>query len=164
MSESYVQKVADYMVSSGLAAKGYKYCNVDEGWMLGRNDTTLHPIADPKAFPGGMKALGDYIHKKGLLYGLYTSRGDTQCARPEYQKRCIHTPPNPKQGCEGSHGYETIDGTWLVNQGADYIKEVSVQTVAMVGRSNIEPMIHTALGQIQPPGLVWWLAGPCNSL
>jgi hypothetical protein len=118
VSAQYVKQVADYMVSSGLAAKGYTYCNVDEGWMIGRDDTTLMPIADPKAFPGGMKNLGDYIHKQGLLYGLYTSRGKTQCARPEYQKRCIHTAPNPPSGCMGSHGYETIDGNWLVNQGA----------------------------------------------
>ena len=93
--------------------------NVDEGWMLGRDPTTLEPVADPTAFPGGMKALGDNIHSLGFLYGLYTSRGVTQCARPEYASRCMHNPPNPAKGCEGTNGYEHTDGTWMVAQGAD---------------------------------------------
>jgi alpha-galactosidase len=75
VSAEYIKKVADYMVSSGLATKGFKYCNVDEGWMIGRDDTTLMPIHDPTSFPGksnnsGMKDLGDYVHSKGLLYGV----------------------------------------------------------------------------------------------
>ena len=103
----------------------YEHINVDEGWMLGRNATTLEPVADSKAFPNGMKALGNFLHSKKLKYGLYTSRGEKQCARPEYQNRCLHTPPNPKTGCMGSNGYEKVDGTWLVQQGADYVKEDS---------------------------------------
>ena len=113
------------MVSSGLQAQGWKYINVDEGWMLGRDNSTLKPIEDGRAFPSGMKALGDFIHSEGFLYGMYTSRGATQCARPEYKSRCIHTPPNPAEGCEGSHGYEVVDGQWIVDQGADYLKEDS---------------------------------------
>eukprot|EP00035_Acanthoeca_spectabilis_P001073 m.77465 g.77465 ORF g.77465 m.77465 type:complete len:418 (+) comp10610_c0_seq2:54-1307(+) len=125
VNAAYVKKVTDYFVSSGLQKKGWQYINIDEGWMLGRNATTLEPIPDPHAFPEGMNGLGDYIHSKGFLYGLYSSRGVTQCARPEYRDRCIHTPPNPPIGCEGSQGYEKQDGAWIVSQGADYFKEDS---------------------------------------
>ena len=125
VNESYVKAVARYLNSSGLLAKGYQYLNVDEGWMIGRDNATLEPIADPRAFPSGMKALGDFVHARGLRYGLYTSRGATQCARPEYQKRCLHTPPNPPAGCEGSLGYEDGDARWFAAQGADYLKEDS---------------------------------------
>lgn len=58
-------------------------------------------------------------------YGLYTTRGLTQCTRPEYRLRCIHTPPNPPTGCEGTQGYEAIDAAWFVESGADYLKEDS---------------------------------------
>lgn len=44
--------------------QGWQYINIDEGWMLGRNATTLEPIPDPHAFPEGMNGLGDYIHSK----------------------------------------------------------------------------------------------------
>eukprot|EP00038_Savillea_parva_P028500 m.65428 g.65428 ORF g.65428 m.65428 type:complete len:474 (+) comp8291_c0_seq1:200-1621(+) len=125
VNAEYVKKVADYFVRSGLQDKGWRYINVDEGWMLGRNATTLEPIPDHHAFPEGMDGLGAYIHSRGFKYGLYTSRGTTQCARPEYRARCIHTPPNPVSGCEGTQGYEHQDGRWMVVQGADYIKEDS---------------------------------------
>lgn len=76
------------MISSGLAAKGWVHVNVDEGWMLGRDNQTHQPVADRHLFPSGMKALGDWIHRqevpgkdKPLKYGLYTSRGRTQCER-----------------------------------------------------------------------------------
>lgn len=56
--------------------------------------------------------------------------------RPEYRKRCLHTPPNPPAcsgphpnlwvcGCAGSQGFEGVDGRWMVDMGADYIKEDS---------------------------------------
>lgn len=93
--------------------------------MIGRSKTTLEPIADPHAFPSGMKALGNYVHGLGFGFGLYTTRGTYQCARPEYKQRCLHTPPNPKEGCEGSQGYEKSDAKWFVSQGADYLKEDS---------------------------------------
>lgn len=102
--------------------------------MIGRDAATNEPIADPTLFPSGMKALGDYIHSlevpgKGrvMKYGLYTSRGSTQCSRPEYRKRCLHTPPNPPAcegphptsncGCAGSKGHERGDARWFAAQG-----------------------------------------------
>lgn len=131
VNASYVQAVASYLKSSGLQALGFGYVNVDEGWMLGRNASTLAPMADARAFPDGMDGLGRAVHALGFRYGLYTSRGTTQCDTPEYRPRCLHTPPNPPScsptykygcGCEGSAGYEAVDAAWFVAQGADYLK------------------------------------------
>lgn len=48
-----------------------------------------------------------------------TSRGGQQCDTAEYKARCMHTPPNPIERCEGTHGYEAIDAEWMVDAGAD---------------------------------------------
>ena len=71
---------------------GYRYVNIDDCWQKERNDTTKEIIPDPTRFPSGMAALVDYVHSKGLLFGLYSDAGTETC-----QKR------------PGSYGYETID-------------------------------------------------------
>ena len=143
VNESWVKTTARYLIESGLAAKGWDRVNVDEGWMLGRDPKTYEPVEDRRLFPSGMRGLGEWVHaqeipgKPGrhLLYGLYTSRGQTQCSRPEYRERCLHVAPNPKAclgphptgdcGCEGTQGFEAVDGAWMVAAGADYLKEDS---------------------------------------
>ena len=142
VNESWVKRSVTYLIESGLAAKGWVHVNVDEGWMVGRDPKTREPLEDRKLFPSGMKALGAWVHGqdvpgrgKTLKYGLYTCRGPTQCSRPEYRERCLHTAPNPPActgphpdghcGCEGSQRYEEIDGKWFAGAGADYLKEDS---------------------------------------
>jgi len=56
-----------------------------------------------------MKALGDYIHAKGLKYGLYTSRGNVQCGTSQYN-------------APGSYGYYTQDVKIMASWGMDYLK------------------------------------------
>jgi alpha-galactosidase len=92
ISEALIKQTADLMVSTGLAAKGYRYINLDDCWQIERNATTKEIIEDKTKFPSGMAALGEYIHSKGLLYGLYSDTGYKTCA-----------------GRPGSLGYETID-------------------------------------------------------
>lgn len=137
VNEAHMKKTAQYFINSGLKAKGYNYMNIDEGWMLGRDPRTLEPVEDTNLFPSGMKGFGDWVHDMGFKYGLYTSRGDIQCTQPEYRDRCLHGGPNPPAcpdgehhsgewcGCGGSQGYEVIDGQYMVNAGADFIKEDS---------------------------------------
>lgn len=53
---------------------GYQYINIDDGWSSGRaDDGTL--LADPVRFPSGIKDIADYVHSKGLLFGIYTDVG-----------------------------------------------------------------------------------------
>lgn len=85
--ENEVKAVADYM-GKNLRKYGYQYIVIDAGWFF-RNTTksksvTLDEfgrfIPDTGAFPSakdgnGFKALADYVHSKGLKFGLHLMRG-----------------------------------------------------------------------------------------
>lgn len=58
---------------------GYIYLNIDDCWMLSDRTPDGHFIPDPRTFPSGMRNLGDYIHSKGLKYGIYSSAGNLTC-------------------------------------------------------------------------------------
>jgi hypothetical protein len=73
ISASLILQVADAIVSSGLADAGYRYVNVDDCWMLHGRDASGHLVVDVKKFPEGMKALGDALHERGLLFGIYSA-------------------------------------------------------------------------------------------
>ncbi len=93
---------ADAMVRTGLADYGYRYINVDDCWQATRGaDGEL----DGNARFGSMKALGDAIHARGLLYGIYSSPGPKTCG-----------------GYEGSWQYERADAERWAGWGVDYIK------------------------------------------
>jgi len=78
ISESIIKGQADGMVSSGLAAAGYKYINIDDGFFNGRyTDGTL--CIDSVKFPQGMNYLAGYIHSKGLKAGMYSEAGTNTC-------------------------------------------------------------------------------------
>ena len=104
IDEKLIKESADVLVSSGMRDAGYEYINLDDCWQLGRNpDGTIQ--VDTKRFPSGMKALGDYIHSKGLKFGIYSSAGYLTC-----QKRAA------------SLGYEMIDAKTYADWGVDFIK------------------------------------------
>ena len=64
------------MVSSGMKDARYQYVNIDEGWWQGTRDSAGNITAE---WPGGMKAIADYIHGKGLKAGIYTDAGRDGC-------------------------------------------------------------------------------------
>ena len=76
VDEAKVKAAADAMVASGLAARGFSYVNIDDGWEKGR-DATGEILTNEK-FPD-MKALADYVHSKGLKLGIYSSPGPKTC-------------------------------------------------------------------------------------
>jgi len=86
---------------------GYTYVNLDDCWAGGRfpNGTVY---SDQSTFPSGIKNLADYVHSKGLKFGLYTDRGNFTCAqRP------------------GALNYEMVDAKTYASWGVDYLKEDS---------------------------------------
>ena len=93
---------ADAMVSSGLAAKGFMYVNIDACWQNGRTASGEIKTADQF---GNMKDLADYIHSKGLRFGLYSSPGPITCG-----------------GFTGSYGHEAQDARTYARWGVDYLK------------------------------------------
>ncbi|WP_127360486.1 fibronectin type III domain-containing protein [Actinacidiphila soli] len=73
LTEAHIKQQADVMASK-LKSHGYEYVNVDAGWTNGF-DQYGRPIANSSTFPDGMKSLGDYVHAKGLKFGLYLAVG-----------------------------------------------------------------------------------------
>ncbi len=93
---------ADAMVKSGLAAKGFNYINIDDGWQNGR--TADGEIKTTDKF-GDMKKIVDYVHGKGLRFGLYSSPGPTTCG-----------------GHTASFGHVSQDASTYARWGVDYLK------------------------------------------
>jgi alpha-galactosidase len=104
VDEKLIREVADALVSSGMKDAGYTYINIDDCWH-GERDAQgfIHP--DAKRFPSGMKALADYVHSKGLKFGVYSDAGSQTCG-----------------GRPGSRGYEFQDAQMYAEWGVDYLK------------------------------------------
>src|SRR5882757_6735705 len=69
--EALFVKTADAIVKLGLNKLGYDYVNIDDCWMQHDRDANGNLQVDTTRFPHGMKWLGDYIHSKGLKFGIY---------------------------------------------------------------------------------------------
>jgi len=78
LNEKLIHEIADAIVQSGMYDAGYQYVVLDDCWQSGR-DSLGNIIPDPEKFPSGMKALGDYIHSKGLKFGIYSCAGFMTC-------------------------------------------------------------------------------------
>ena len=75
VSETLIKETVDALVSTGLAATGYNYINIDDCWQSSSRDEFNNMLPDPDKFPSGLKNLADYIHSKGLKFGVYSSAG-----------------------------------------------------------------------------------------
>jgi alpha-galactosidase len=104
VDEELIRGIADAMVSSGMKDAGYEYVVIDDCWQVDR-DADGNILPDPERFPSGMKALADYVHSKGLKFGLYSDAGTATC-----------------QGRPGSRGYEFQDARQYAAWGVDYLK------------------------------------------
>ena len=120
VSDSLARAAADAMVAKGLIDHGWTYVNLDDGWERSSRGPDSVRAGDPlyegpvrapdgtmltnKKFPD-MKALGDYIHAKGLKYGIYSGPGPTTCQR-----------------LEASWQHEHQDFLTFAKWGVDYLK------------------------------------------
>jgi len=89
INEDLIKKVADAMVASGMRDAGYVYVGLDDGWQApgAKFDEQGYPLWDTKKFPSGMKALGDYLHAKGLKYGIYSRAGWVKGHETQFAER-----------------------------------------------------------------------------
>jgi len=114
ITDELIRKTADAFIDKGLVDHGWQYICIDDGWERSpdENDDLFEgPTRDAngrfltnRKFPD-MKALGDYIHAKGLKYGMYSSPGPTTC-----------------QGLEASYNHEESDVAQFCEWGVDYLK------------------------------------------
>ena len=105
IDEKLVKETADIMVSSGMAIAGYKYIVLDDGWMAKERDQNGNLVTDSIKFPSGMKSLIEYVHSKGLKFGLYNCAGTKTC-----------------QGYPGTRGFEYQDARFYSKLGIDFLK------------------------------------------
>jgi alpha-galactosidase len=104
VDEQMIRETADAIVASGMKDAGYEYVVIDDCWH-GERDKQGFIQPNPEHFPAGMKALGDYIHKQGLKFGIYSDVGAKTCA-----------------GRPGSRGHEYQDALTYAAWGVDYLK------------------------------------------
>ncbi|MCY0942094.1 alpha-galactosidase [Streptomyces antarcticus] len=81
IDEAKVVANADALVSTGLAAKGYDTVTVDDCWMTKSRDAQGALVVDTEKFPHGMAWLGEYLHAKGLKFGIYQDAGYLTCEK-----------------------------------------------------------------------------------
>lgn len=104
VSEKMIREEADAMAASGLKEAGYQYIVIDDCWQVSR-DSLGFIVPDPQRFPSGIKALADYVHSKGLKFGIYSCAGDKTCA-----------------GRPAGRGHEYQDALMYAKWGVDYLK------------------------------------------
>ncbi|MDQ7806836.1 carbohydrate-binding protein [Amycolatopsis sp. A133] len=105
--EAMIKGIADIFVAKGLKDAGYTYVNIDDCWALPSRNSAGNLVPDPARFPSGIKALADYVHAKGLKFGIYTSAGTKTCN---------------KAGFPGALGHEQQDANLFASWGVDYLK------------------------------------------
>jgi len=102
VTDADVRAAADALVASGMRDAGYVYVNIDDSWEGERDaEGNIHPNS---RFPD-MKALADYVHSKGLKFGIYSSPGPKTCG-----------------GYPGSYGHEQKDANTYAAWGVDFLK------------------------------------------
>ena len=101
IEDDVIRQAAEGLDETGLRALGFVYVEIDDGWQ-GTRDAggALH---GNEKFPD-MKALGDYIHSKGLKFVIQASAAPKSCG-----------------GFEGSYGHEVEDAKTFASWGVDYL-------------------------------------------
>ena len=105
INEQMVKEMADALVSTGLRDAGYNHILLDDGWMEMERDAQGNLVPHRKKVPNGTKVVADYVHSKGLKFGLYNCAGSKTCA-----------------GYPGSRGHEYQDALKYAEWGVDYLK------------------------------------------
>jgi alpha-galactosidase len=156
INEKVVREAADQMASSGMKDAGYQYVIIDDCWQTGR-DASGNIVVDPEKFPGGIKALADYVHGKGLKFGIYTDVGTMTCAKRP-----------------GSIGHEYQDARQYAAWGVDYLKEDWCNTLPGQNAESSYTLMRNALAETGRPIVFsicewgsnkpWLWAGPIGNL
>ena len=120
IDEQLFKDQADAIVAKGLDKAGYDTVTVDDCWMQKNRDANGDLQTRAETFPAGMKALGDYIHSKGLKYGLYQDSGVVTCSGGDYA---------------GSYGHFDADMKLFASFGVDYVKMDGCNVPSVAGET-----------------------------
>ena len=122
VSEKLIMQMADEMVTSGMQDAGYQYIVIDDCWQVDR-DENGEIVVDKDRFPHGMKYVADYVHSKGLKFGIYSCAGSKTCA-----------------GRPGGRGHEFQDARSYARFGVDYLKYDWCNTTTQEAKSSYTTM------------------------
>ncbi len=120
---SLIEQTALAIHNNGMQAAGYQYVNTDDAWMQPSRDSSGNLVPNPSKFPGGMKAVADYVHSLGLKFGIYEDAGTATCA-----------------GYPGSLGHETQDANLFASWGVDYLKYDNCNNNGIPGQTRYTTM------------------------
>jgi alpha-galactosidase len=129
VSETLIMGIADAMISSGMKDAGYQYVIIDDCWQVSR-DENGEIVVDKDRFPHGMKYLADYVHSKGLKFGIYSCAGSLTC-----------------EGRPAGLGHEYQDARTYARWGVDYLKYDWCNTTTQNAKSsytNMRNALYTA--------------------
>ena len=106
INEQLIRESADAFVDIGLKDAGYEYIVIDDCWSeYDRDPETDRIVPNHVKFPNGMKCVADYVHSKGLKFGMYSCDGVRTCA--DYP---------------GSFDHEFLDAQTFAEFGIDFLK------------------------------------------
>ncbi len=105
INEQMLLEITDMIVERGYRDAGYEYVVIDDCWSLRERDEDGNLVPDPEKFPHGMKYVADYVHSKGLKFGMYSCAGTRTCA-----------------GFPGSFDHEFQDACLFASWGVDFLK------------------------------------------
>ena len=105
IDEKLIMETADIMAESGLLDAGYEYLVIDDCWAEMERGADGKLVPDKNKFPHGMKYVADYVHSKGLKFGMYSCAGYMTCA-----------------GYPSSFEHEFTDAATFAEWGVDYLK------------------------------------------
>ena len=105
INDKLIREAADAFVSEGLKDAGYEYVVIDDCWSEKQRDKNGKLVPDHWKFPDGIKPVADYVHSKGLKFGMYSCAGTHTCG-----------------GHPGSFEHEFDDADTFAEWGVDYLK------------------------------------------
>ena len=104
INDKLIREAADAMASE-LKDAGYEYIVIDDCWSEKQRDSNGKLVPDHWKFPDGIKPVADYVHSKGLKFGMYSCAGTHTCG-----------------GHPGSFEHEFDDAETFAEWGVDYLK------------------------------------------
>ncbi|MGB9764443.1 MAG: glycoside hydrolase family 27 protein [Candidatus Saccharicenans sp.] len=136
-NEKLIKEMVDALLRSGLREAGYKYIGPDEGICFYRaNDGKL--TTNPERYPSGLRALGDYIHPRGLKYALYTDAGTHTCSKAMPGTKG-HEFEDMRQFAEWRCDYLKVD--WCNTKGQDIVQTYTLLCEAQ--RAAGRPLVYS---------------------
>jgi alpha-galactosidase len=125
------------------AARGVELFIVDLGWAKQMGDWE----EDPKKFPSGLRAFSDYVHSKGMKFGLHyvisEAMADSKVLRD-----------HPEWACSTSYNYHGALSLalahkpvqdWVIEQGVKIIRDYNVDWILQDGQTMVKQCTNTGL-------------------